>query len=442
MAAAWADYDGDGFTDLVVTTFGGILLYHNNGDGTFTNATSSAGLEDFTGFWTGASWGDYDNDGDLDLYICGYVQYKFRREDMERTTLQYAATIPFSLNPSSYLPERNLLLRNNGRGKFQEVGKAAGVDNLSGRSLSASWCDFDEDGWPDLYVANDISDNVMFKNTGNGTFKDISHESWVADYRGAMGLAISDWDLDGDLDIFITHWIAQENALFSNMRRIADGPSEAGPLRFIDSADVVGLGQIALDYIGWGTSFFDYDNDGNPDLFVVNGSTFQEEDDVSRLIPMKNLLFWNKGNDEGFFEVGGLSGEVFGTRRVGRGAAFADFDEDGDVDVFVVNHSAPPLLLRNDGGSRNNWLKVRLQGSRGNPSGYGARVRLYAGGTVQQTEIASQASYLSQNAPEAHFGVGKITEVERLVVRFPSGTVRELTNLPVNQTVVVKEDES
>ncbi len=439
MGAAWADYDNDGHADLVVTSYDRLVLYHNRGDGTFEDATRRAGLEKFRGFWAGASWADYDRDGWVDLYVCGYVKYRFQPEFVGKSSKQYSEVIPFMLNPSSYRPERNLLFRNNGDGTFAEVARHVGVDNPNGRSLSAAWVDFDNDGWPDLYVANDISDNVMYRNLGNGRFEDVSHAAWVADYRGAMGLAVGDYDRDGDLDLFVTHWLAQENAFYWNLRLSHANGGARGPLKFTDIADMMGLGQIALQDIGWGTSFFDYDNDGLLDLFVVNGSTLQEEADPSRLVPMKNRLFWQRNPEEGFFETGAVSGAVFSERRVGRGAAFADYDGDGDVDIVIINHGGPPLLLRNEGGNRNHWLKVRLRTSRSNRSGFGARVEVEVGGVRQIEEIGAQPSYLSQNAAEAHFGLGRQAVADRVTVRFPSGVVRELRQVPANQTVYVTE---
>jgi hypothetical protein len=439
MGAAWADFDNDGDLDLAVTNYGPLLLYRNQPDGTFVDVSRSAGLDKYRGFWAGASWTDDDRDGHADLYVCGYVKYVFKPEFAGKASQQYETVIPFMLNPSSYKPERNLLFHNNGDGTFREVSRRAGVENTTGRSLSAAWADFDGDEWPDLYVANDISDNAMFRNLGNGRFEDVSHSAWVADYRGAMGLAVADYDRDGDLDIFVTHWIAQENAFYWNLRLSHESGSSPSPFRCTDVADMLGLGQISLQNIGWGTSFFDYDNDGRPDLFAVNGSTFQEESDPTRLVPMKNQLYWQKSPEDGFFEVGAVSGAVFQEFHVGRGAAFADYDNDGDVDVFVINHSDRPLLLRNDGGNKNNWLKVRVQAARSNRSGFGTRVEIQAQGHTQHQEIGSQASYLSQNALEAHFGLAQAGTVDRLRVRFPDGVVREMEQLPVNQTVTVQE---
>ncbi len=439
MGAAWADYDNDGWLDLVITSYGHILLFRNRGDGTFQDISEEAGFAAFQGFWAGASWADYDRDGNVDLYICGYVQYQFKPEFVGNSSRQFTAMVPFMLNPSSYPPQRNLLFHNNGNGTFTEVAKQAGVDDPTGRSLSAAWADFDGDGWPDLYVANDISDNVMYLNRHNGRFTDVSTEAWVADYRGAMGLGVGDWDGDGDEDIFVTHWIAQENALYSNLRFTRADTSKPGRLRFEDVADLEGVGQLGLNYIGWGTSFFDYDNDGRLDLFAVDGSTFQDEKDPSRLVPMKNLLFWNGGPDEGFFDVSEVSGEAFKELRVGRGAALADMDNDGDLDIVIVNHGDRPWLLRNDAPHRNHWLNVRVRGGRSNRSAFGARVEIQTESGTQFQEIGSQPSYISQNALDAHFGLGRAAEAVRVRVRFPSGAVRELDHVPSNQTVLVDE---
>ncbi len=439
MSAAWADYDNDGQLDLAVSSYQRIVLYRNRGDGTFQDVSRHAGVDRWRGFWTGLSWADYNRDGSVDLYVCGYVQYAFRPDYIGKASIQFQATVPFTLNPSSYQPQPNLLLRNNADGSFTELARHAGVDNPAGRSLSAAWSDFDLDGWPDLYVANDVSDNAMYRNLGTGKFEDVSHSAWVADYRGAMGLGVGDWDRDGDQDIFVTHWIAQENAFYWNQRNSGEKGPRSGPLRFTDIADMTGLGQISLDVIGWGTSFFDYDNDGRLDLFAVNGSTFQQEKDPSRLIPMRNFLFWQKSPEDGFFEVSRVSGRVFEKPFVGRGAAFADYDNDGDVDVFIVNHGEAPLLLRNDGGNRNPWLKVRLRCRKSNRSAIGALVEVEAAGVRQVHEIGSQPSYLSQNALEAHFGLGTATIMDRLRVRFPSGVVRELSQVAGNRLVTVDE---
>ncbi|MBI3910322.1 MAG: CRTAC1 family protein [Armatimonadetes bacterium] len=436
MAAAWGDYDGDGWLDLIVTSYPDLFLFRND-HGHFVNVSRASGVGRYKGFWTDASWADYDRDGNLDLYVCGYVQYRANPADWNKVSIQYSAEIPFTLNPSSYPPERNLLFHNRGNGTFTEVARQAGVQNTTGRSLSAAWCDFDEDGRTDLYVANDVSDNAMYRNLGNGRFIDISHAVWVADYRGAMGLGVGDWDGDGDLDIFITHWLAQENALFNNMRIPFRG-SKPGKTVFVDVADQQGLGQIALEVVGWGTSFFDYDNDGKPDLFVVNGSTLQDEKDKRQLAPMRHFLFWNKNEVEGFFEVALASGPIFKQQTVGRGAAFADYDGDGDVDIFVVNFNGRGWLLRNDGGNQNRWLNVKVRG-RKNRFGVGAIVKVITGDRAQVQQIGSQSSYLSQNSLTAHFGVGKTEVVDRVEVTFPGGKVVRRERVSSNLTITVDE---
>jgi hypothetical protein len=447
MGAAWGDYDGDGRLDLFVTRYGTSRLFHNEGGGRFRDVSQASGVAAEEGFWTGVSWADYDRDGDLDAYVCGYVRYRYDPARADETSRQFKAVVPFTLNPSSYAPERNLLLRNDG-GRFGDVAREAGVDDPKGRSLSAAWADFDGDGWSDIYVANDVSDNAMFLNTGDGRFRDVSHSAWVADYRGAMGLGIGDWDGDLDLDIFVTHWLAQENALYADESRSMKVTREA-PLRYVDQADLFGLGQIAIDAIGWGTGFLDYDNDGRLDLYAVNGSTFQDEQDPGRLVPMRSFLFWNAGPN-GYFEVGAAVGEPFVTPLVGRGAAPADFDGDGDLDLAVVAHAGALRLARNEGGSaRGSYVRVVLRspaergrgaGPRSSRFATGARVLLTAAGATQVREVGGQPSYLSHEPPgEVFFGTGEAASVERLEVRWPSGRVQHFEHLPVRATIEVVE---
>ncbi|MEW6749709.1 MAG: CRTAC1 family protein [Candidatus Latescibacterota bacterium] len=443
QAAAWGDYDGDGRLDLCVTAYGRLVLYHNEGDGTFVEESARAGMRPPEGFWSGASWADYDRDGDVDLYVCGYVQYRPDPAHQSARTRQYDILTPASLNPSTYPPQRNLLYRNEGNRTFTEVAAAAEVANPEGRSLSAVWSDLDGDGWTDLYVANDLSDNVLYRNRGDGTFADVSHAAWVADYRGAMGLAAADWDGDGDQDLFITHWIAQENALYASLQadyRAARLDTAQASLRFMDVADRVGLGQIALDYVGWGAAFTDYDGDGREDLLVVNGSTFQRDDDPRLLEGMRPQLFWNRSNEEGLFEVGRVSGEVFAQEVVGRGLAMGDYDDDGDADAFVVVNGGLGVLLRNDGGNQRGWLKVRLRGRESNRFGLGARVRLVAGGRTQRRELEGGSSYYSQHAVgEVLFGLADASVVDTLEVTWPGGRKQVLTGLPANRVVRLEE---
>jgi len=438
MAAAWADYDNDGDMDLVVTTYGSILLYRNTG-GTFENVSASSGVSQHQRYWAGVSWGDFNKDGFPDLYVCAYVKYSYRSDDATKISQQFASDVPFTLNPASYDPEPNALFRNNGDGTFTDVAASAGVLNERGKSLTAAWCDFDLDGWLDLYVANDVSDNALYRNRGDGTFEDVAYSALVSGYRGAMGLAIGDYDNDSDPDLFITHWMAQENGLFWNMVRSYDDGRAPGQLQFMDIADMMGLGQQALDKIGWGTSFFDFDNDGRLDLFVMNGSTFQDQQQPSRLVPMSDFLFWQKSREDGFYDVGPVSGDVFTEPHVGRGGAYADYDNDGDLDLAILQFGEAPFLLRNDGGNQRHWLKIRLRGSKSGRDAIGAVVSVTVAGSTQTQFSGSQPSYLSQNAAELHFGLGLKTRVERITVRFPSGATREETNVPGDQLITIEE---
>jgi hypothetical protein len=437
---AWGDYDNDGRPDLAVSCYDHLILYHNNGDGTFSDVSHKVGFDKYRGFFAGVSWGDYDRDGFADLYVCRYVRYEYDPSKVGASSRRFAAVVPYMINPSSFPPEGNLLFHNNGRGSFTEVARKAGVEDAQNRNLSAAWCDLNGDGWPDIYVASDVSENKLYLNLRNGRFKDVSEEAWVNEYRGSMGLGIGDFDNDGDFDIFITHWMAQGFALFQNLRFNPAHQDRAGPLHFEDVADMEGgLSSLTLGDIGWGTSFFDYDNDGRLDLFAVDGSTFEDPTDTRRLLPMKNHLLWQKSPEAGFFDVGSVSGSVFSEKHGGRGAAFADYDNDGNVDVLVVNYQEPAMLLHNGGGSKNHWIEIRLQCARSNRSGLGTRIELEAGGMKQYQQVGSQPSYLSGNSLVSHFGLGQAEQVDRLRVTFPSGAVQEMDHIPSNQIILVSE---
>jgi tetratricopeptide (TPR) repeat protein len=418
LGAAWGDVDGDGWIDLVVTGYNALLLYRNQ-HGRFVRDTR---LVSRPGFWSGASWGDYDNDGDLDLYVCGYVQYVQSDADRAKASDQSGVAVPYTLNPASYDPQPNLLFRNNGAGGFTEVGGALGVANPEGRSLSALWHDFDDDGWLDLYVANDISDNVLYRNTG-GRFQDISHAARVGDYRGAMGLAAGDWNRDGDDDLFITHWIAQENALYDSLLK------DTGDLSFADAGDVTGLGQIALPMVGWGTEFVDLDGDGWLDLVVANGSTFETDDPPKRLKAQNPFVFWNR-RSESFYDLAPLA-PALASPHVARGLAVSDFDNDGDVDVLISRHGERVQLLRND-MQIGHWVEVVLRARSGPRAPLRPALGAQAVGYVQGAALrraVSGASYLSQSTAVLHFGLGDAEAIDRLVVRWRGATVATYTGL-------------
>lgn len=442
MGAAWGDYDNDGDLDLYVTAYGGNVLYENQGDGTFQDVTARAGVGDDR-FSAGCSWADYDRDGDLDLYVCNYVDFIYRKEDIGILKPQYSTEQPYTLNPSAYSPLPNSLFRNKGDGTFEEVAAAAGVADPSGRSLSASWVDFDNDGWADLYVANDVSNNGVFRNKGDGTFEDIGPGSLAADYRGAMGIAVSDFDRDLDLDLMITHWIAQENALYRNMLfdakldttgKVNEDDQQPRRVWFLDSADEVGFGQIALDMVGWATAFCDLDNDGRPDLWVLNGSTLELPENHRLLAPQKTFVFWHRGED-GYVNVAAEAWDGFGQGFVGRGGAQLDFDHDGRVDLVLLLHGGEAIFLKNTSQPAGHWLRVDLRQSGGNTRALGARVYLTAGNQTQMAEVGSGSSYLSQNELTLHFGIGGAESIDALRIIWPDGTEESHTAIAADQTV-------
>jgi hypothetical protein len=435
MGAAWGDYDSDGDLDLYITALGKNALYINLGDGRFEDITERAGVQDER-FSSGSSWADYDRDGDLDLYVCNYIDFVVRDADRSRTDSTWGDQ-PYTMNPSAYEPAPNSLFRNNGDGTFTDVARQAGVDDPNGRSLSASWTDFDNDLWPDLYVANDVSENAVFRNRGDGTFEDIGAASLAADYRSAMGLAVADFDDDLDQDLFITHWIAQENALYCNMLIDPSHDALEQRLWFFDAADQFGLGQIALDAVGWATGFCDFDNDGLRDLWVVNGHTFEQSvDNQRKLIPQRAFLFWNRGSGD-FVEVAQKACREMATPLVGRGGAQADFDNDGRVDLAWLAHQGPLLLYRNKSTPNNHWLRVELRQSGGNTRALGARAYVTCGNRTQMGEVGCSSSYLSQDELTLHFGLGSATRVDSLRIVWPDGTDETRHDIAVDQKLTM-----
>ena len=445
MGCVFGDYDNDGDLDLYVTNYGQNVLYRNNGDGTFTDVAEKAGVGD-TRWGTGAVFGDYDNDGDLDLYVPNYIEHDLDKlAEAQKTSTQYGQSVPRKLNPHSFEPQDNVLYRNNGDGTFTDVTAELSVESPGGRSLQAIFTDFDLDGDLELYVANDLSPNFLYRNNGDGTLTDVSDASWAADFRGSMGLATGDYDGDGDLDLFMSHWIEQENALYSNMWKeegaIGGKSSKVEgmqPIHLVDESYGASLGEESLKYVGWGTDLFDFDLDGDLDIFVANGHTFQYLDNYDLLIPQKDQFFRYDG-DGIFTDVSAATGIAALPYRVGRGVAFGDYDSDGDVDIFIVNNHDRAVLLRNEGGNRNNWLHVKLIGTKGNHDAVGARIRLKAGDRIQLREINAGASYLSFNSLTAEFGLGQETTVDWIEVIWLGGDTERFTGVGVNQRVVLRE---
>jgi hypothetical protein len=462
MAAAFFDREGDGDLDLMVTAYGTCHLLDNDGAGAFRDVSGSSGVDAYVGFWSGVALGDPDRDGDVDAYICGYTRYDEAGIDPTSTASQYGADIPALINPSAFEGERNLLLVNRGDGTFDDGAEAAGVDDPLGRGLGALFCDLTGDGLVDLYVANDVSDNALFMNRGDGTFQDITARALVGDYRGAMGMAVADFDGDADPDLFITHWVAQENALYANLAGDLGDDARAPPAMFMDEADRHGLGQVALHMVGWGASFVDLDGDGRLDLHVANGHTIPVRDDKRVLIPQRDHLFWNAGAGRGFFELGEVAGEALAEKAVSRGSASFDLELDGDPDLLVMVYGSGPRLLRNDTAlAGRTSLVVRLRQPTGNTFALGARVELELAGatgavahgdanevlnsgvdssasdtSIQVRWLGSQGSYLSQHVVgEVAFGLDGAPRAERLRVIWPDGEVETLDDVPADRLV-------
>ncbi|MGA2599388.1 MAG: CRTAC1 family protein [Bryobacteraceae bacterium] len=416
LGCVWGDYDNDGHPDLYVSQFGKNILYRNNGDGTFTDVTEKAHVDgaDFgTVFHTGATFFDYDRDGYLDLYAGGYVEFgpKSRQKCLIGNGVQ--ASCP----PSEYKGSPAVLYHNNRDGTFTNVTKAAKVFQPNGKNLSVAASDFDNDGWPDLFVANDGLDVYLYHNERNGTFKEMALTTGVArsangNTMAAMCLSFGDYDNDGFLDLYISDWQGSGDHIWHNdgqgfLEEVTDRTGILGP-----------TGRV----LSFGGGFFDYDNDGRLDLFIANGHVYQGVEKTSGNIPYKqlNTLFHNEGRGK-FSDVTAHSGSGFTTPHLGRGVAFADFGNRGSLDVLVANNGDPPSLLRNSADHGNHFINLKLVGTKSNRDGMGARVKLAAGGVNQVREISGGGSYLSQSDLRAHFGVGAQTSVDSIEIAWPSG---------------------
>src|SRR5262245_16185009 len=398
------DYNNDGFEDLFCTSFGQNVLYRNNGDGTFTDVTKAAGLLNTEPRWgAGCSFLDYDRDGHLDLFVSNYVRFSFEHAPVpgENTNCHWKG-IPVECGPRGMPAGRHSLYRNNGDGTFTDVSQQAGIAQATqSYGMTVVAADLDEDGWPDIYVACDSTPSLLFMNNHDGTFREegvlrgVARSEDGAEQAG-MGVGIGDYDLDGHLDLFKTHFADDANGLYRN-----DGKGN-----FDDVTRTSGVG-VETRYVCWGAGIVDLDNDGHPDLFMVTGNVYPE---VERKLPQyanktPRAVFRNLGNGT-FEELIEAAGPAIAEAHCSRGCAFGDFDNDGDVDVLVVNLNEPPSLLRNDLRVKQSWLKVKLEGVKSNRSAIGARVLVRYGGKVQAQVVHSQSSYYSSNDPRLHFGLG------------------------------------
>ena len=431
MGCAVADYDNDGYVDLYVSNYGRNTLYRNLGNGRFADVTMAAGVGD-QGWGTGVSFGDYDLDGDVDLYVANYVDF----------SIEYKSPIPclwknvgVYCGPVGLLPGADVFYRNNGDGSFSDWTQEAGLAGATFYGMSVFFGDYNDDGWPDLFVADDSTPNKHFRNLGNGRFVEEALLAGVAYSgegvkQGCMGSAFADYDNDGRFDIFVTNFADEYNALYKN----------EGEGFFTDVSFASGVGAADRRLVAWGTGFFDMDNDGDKDLFVANGHTYPQADlpRANSQYAQLNSLFENRGNGR-LVEITAEAGSGLAQRRVSRGASFADYDGDGDVDIFVLNLNSAPTLLRNDNANGNHFLLVRTVGSKSNRDGIGARLILRAGGVVQHAQVQSGGSYLSHSDLRVHFGLGANERVDELEVRWPSGTVQTLRDIAADQVLLVHE---
>jgi len=429
------DYDNDGWEDLYVTNYGPNILYHNNGNGTFTDVTRRAGVGDAR--WSSAAAAaDYDGDGDLDLFVVNYLDYDINLLPTEGKFCSYKG-IPVACGPRGLKGAGDVLYRNNGDGTFTDVSQAAGVaDDKGYYGLGAVWGDYDNDGKPDLFVANDSTPNYLYHNNGDGTFTDVAVQAGVAyseDGReqAGMGVDFEDYDNDGWLDIVVTNFSDDYNTIYHN----------SGKGFFTDVSYDTGIAADSQPDLSWGAGFVDFNNDGFKDLFIANGHIYPQVDKhgMKTTYRQENKLYLNDGAGK-FWNVNRRAGPGLSIKKSHRGAAFADFNNDGWMDVAVTALDEAPLLLMNQGGLMNHWIEVKLAGIRSNRRGVGARVSVTTSQGTQIREVKAGGSFASSNDFRAHFGLGKSDVVKELAVRWPSGTITKMSGVPVDKIVTVKEE--
>jgi hypothetical protein len=456
QGACVGDYNNDGFDDLYVTYWGDNVLYRNHGDGTFADVTRQAQLPRTDGRWsTGCSFFDYDRDGQLDLFVANYVRFDFERAPLPGTN--YFCTymsIPVACGPEGLAGGTNILYHNRGDGTFEDVTEKSGVGNPRGPStltvtaVGRNWrrigsygfqsvaADFDNDGWPDVYVSCDTAPSLLYHNNQNGTFTEVGVPAGCAlsgegVTQGGMGAATSDYDGDGWLDLAKANFAGDPTTLYRNN---GDGS-------FYDASNVAGLG-VNTKYVGMGVGFLDFDNDGWKDIFLANGHVYPEADRIAGIAGFKqpNLLYRNMGQGK-FVDVSAAAGPSLRLRASSHGSASGDYDNDGDIDILVSNNNEPSHLLRNEGGNKGNWLTLKLAGTRSNRSAIGARVRVAAGGRAQIGEVTSGSSFMSHSDLRLHFGLDHAKTADAIEITWPSGLRESFANVAANQFVLVRESQ-
>ncbi len=415
MAAIAADFDNDGFVDLFVTGYGKAILYHNNGDGTFTDVTAKAGIN-VDGWSISSVWLDYDRDGCVDLFVGRYVKF-----DPKYRTYYAADNYP---GPLDYEGTTNRLYHNNCNGTFTDVTDKSGIGVYKGRTMGVTAADFDGDGWPDIYVSNDKTENFLFHNKHDGTFEEVAADMGVGygqngEMTSSMGPVFADFDGDGALDLWVT------DSKYDRLMR------NNGKLGFEDISAASGISEAAGQYVSWASGVYDFDNDGLLDILVFHGG-------LIHLIPEEHSLYRGLPNRK-FADVSHQAGPVLDAKTVGRGACFADYDNDGKVDAYLVNLGAPGKLLHNVSQNQNHWITIALQGAKSNRDGIGARVEILAGGHKQVAERTGGSGYLSQDDWRLHFGLGSAARIDTLTVHWPSGREQTLKDIPADGILKIEE---
>jgi hypothetical protein len=434
MGAAAADYDGDGFVDLYVTAYGSNILYRNNGDGTFTDVTKRLGVAG-GGWSTSAGWIDYDRDGRLDLFVARYADWDFEKGSIYCGDLRpgYRAYC----HPDNFKGASNLLFHQKADGTFEDVSVQSKIADPNGKGLGVAFADFDSDGWMDILVANDSVRQELYRNKGDGTFEDLALMAGVGyDENGktfaGMGVDARDYDGDGLPDIFITALSNETYPLYHNN----------GDLSFTYTTNTTGVGQITLLYSGWGTHFFDADNDGWQDIFVAQSHVLDTIEKTSAYLKYKQSPLLMRNTGKGFVNVSATAGQAFTRPITARGAAFGDLDNDGDTDIVIGVVEGTPVILRND-GTRNHWLGISLAGAKSNRNGLGARVTVTdAQGRQQVLDATNAGSYLSSSDPRIIFGLGVAAGAKSIEIRWPDGRTQKIANPSIDRYLIIKESDA